>query len=76
MRSFVVITLSIEASASDSARFQDGWGYYSFTKGMGTVKSEAELLPQEAGCVSCHRGKAATDSVFTQFYPVLRSVRS
>lgn len=68
--------MGLEVSVKDSARFQDGWGYFNFTQGMGTLKSEAEPLPQNAGCVSCHREKAATDFVFTQFYPVLRSARS
>ena len=67
---------TLEVSVKDSARFQDGWGYYSFATGIGTLNPEAEPLPQNAGCVSCHREKAATDSVFTQSYPVLRSDRS
>jgi hypothetical protein len=36
------------------------------------LKPQAEPLPQTAGCLACHREKAATDHVFTQFYPVLR----
>ena len=68
--------IALEVSVKDSSRFEEGWAYFDFTKGMGTLKSEAEPIPQSAGCVSCHREKAATDHVFTQFYPVLKSVRS
>jgi hypothetical protein len=67
--------MALEVSVKDSSRFEEGWAYFDFTEGMGSLKSEAEPIPQNAGCVSCHREKAATDHVFTQFYPVLKSVR-
>jgi len=38
-------------------------------------QSSAETDPKSAGCVSCHKQNAATDNVFTQFYPVLRAVK-
>jgi cytochrome P460 len=63
---------ALEVSVKDSNRFDGGWGFYDFTEGTGKLKPEAEALPQTAGCLSCHREKAATDHVFTQFYPVLR----
>jgi hypothetical protein len=63
--------MAVEASVKDS-RFEGGWGYFDFSEGMGTLKAEAEPLPQTAGCLSCHQERAATDHVFTQFYPVLR----
>jgi hypothetical protein len=58
----------VEASVKDSSRFADGWGYFSLTDETGTLKTEAEPLPQTAGCLSCHVKNAATDHVFTQFY--------
>ena len=63
----------LEVSVKDSSRFESGWGFYDFTGEAGTVKPEAGLLPQTAGCVSCHRDRAANDHVFTQFYPALRT---
>ena len=64
--------MTVEVSVKDSSRFEDGWGYFDFTEGTGNLKADAEPLPNNAGCLSCHREKAATDHVFTQFYPVLR----
>jgi hypothetical protein len=63
---------AVRVSVKDSSRFEGGWGYFDFAEGTGTLKSEAEPLAQTAGCLSCHQEKAATDHVFTQFYPVLR----
>jgi hypothetical protein len=65
--------VGLQVSVKDSTRFDSGWGFYDFTEGAGQLKRETEPLPQTAGCIACHRDKAATDHVFTQFYPVLRS---
>jgi Cytochrome P460 len=64
---------AIEVSVKDSARFEDGWGFYDFSDEAGKLKPQADPLPETAGCIGCHREKAATDHVFTQFYPNLRS---
>jgi hypothetical protein len=64
--------MAIEVSVKDSTRFEGGWGFFDFTGETGTFKAEADPLPQSAGCLACHRERAATDHVFTQFYPVLR----
>ena len=64
---------AIEVSVKDSARFEGGWGFYDFDDGAGNLKPQADPLPQTAGCIGCHRDRAATDHVFTQFYPNLRS---
>jgi hypothetical protein len=61
----------LEVSVKDSNRFAGGWGFFDFTDTTGKLKAEAEVLPQTAGCLSCHRDNAETDHVFTQFYPVL-----
>lgn len=65
--------IGLEVSVKDSSRFEGGWAYFNFTE-RGTLKTKAEPFPQSAGCLSCHSQKAATDHVFTQFYPVLRAV--
>jgi Cytochrome P460 len=63
------------ASVKDSTRFDGGWGFFDFTGLEGRVTSKAQALPESSGCRGCHRQDAETDHVFTQFYPVLRSVR-
>ena len=75
--SFEKDLIGLEVSVKDSARFEGGWAYYSFSQGMGSsYKAKADPFPASAGCVSCHKQNAATDNVFTQFYPVLRAARS
>jgi hypothetical protein len=64
---------SFLASVKDSSRFEDGWGYFEFRDIEGRQTSKASALPRTAGCVACHRERAALDHVFTQFYPVLRN---
>jgi hypothetical protein len=62
-------------SVKDSSRFEGGWGFFDFT-GLGAAATpKAQLLPESSGCRGCHRRKAETDHVFTQFYPVLQSAR-
>jgi len=63
---------SVLASVKDR-RFEGGWGYFEFTNKGGRQPSKSEPLPKTAGCFACHRDRAATDHVFTQFYPVLRT---
>jgi hypothetical protein len=65
--------VALEASVKDSTRFEGGWGYFGFTERGGALKAKADPYPQSS-CWSCHNQKAATDHVFTQFYPVLRAV--
>ncbi len=64
--------MGLEVSVKDSSRFEDGWAYFHFGGGKETPKAAATALPESAGCLACHRERAATDHVFTQFYPVLR----
>lgn len=63
--------IGLEASVKDSQRFETGWAYFSFDGPDGKLKPKAQPFPPER-CWSCHHDKAATDHVFTQFYPVLR----
>jgi len=60
--------VGLEAAVKDSARFRGGWGYFSFGDRGDTL---ARALPA-ANCAACHAAHAATDNVFTQFYPALR----
>jgi hypothetical protein len=54
-------------SVKDSSRFEGGWGFFDLSG-----KSKAEAA-SGGTCQPCHREKAQTDHVFTQFYPGLRS---
>jgi hypothetical protein len=70
--------LVLESSAAVAAsvkdrRFPDGWGYFQFIDAKGRKSPDSPALPETAGCLACHRERGATDHVFTQFYPVLRS---
>jgi hypothetical protein len=63
--------VALEAAVKDSQRFDGGWAYFSFDDKSGKPKDKARPFPN-ASCFDCHHQKAATDHVFTQFYPVLR----
>ncbi len=65
--------IALEAAVKDTARFDDGWAYFSFDDEKGKRKDKATPFPRSA-CFDCHHQKAATDHVFTQFYPVLRAL--
>jgi len=67
--------VALEASVKDSKRFPDVWAYFSFTERDGSIRTRAQPFPSNA-CWSCHNKKAETDHVFTQFYPVLRALRT
>lgn len=53
------------AAVKDSERFEETWGYVTFQGNTATP------FPKER-CYDCHAEHAATDNVFTQFYPILR----
>ena len=63
--------VGIEAAVKDSSRFSGKWAYFSFIGDDGKPKPTAKAFPQDA-CWSCHNEHAASDNVFSQFYPVLR----
>lgn len=67
--------IALEASVKDSKRFPGGWAYFSFTDASGKSLAKATPFP-DGSCLSCHQKKAATDHVFTQFYPVLNAARA
>jgi hypothetical protein len=66
--------VGLEASVKNSKRFAKQWAYFSFDGPDGKLKDKARPFSEET-CWSCHHQKAATDHVFTQFYPVLRAAR-
>lgn len=65
----------LELTVKDTERFPDepgGWVYYSFGHQPEPYEQTAEAFPTDS-CNACHEASAATDFVFTQFYPVLRA---
>lgn len=69
--------IGLELTVKDSARFADqpgGWAYFSFGHKPEPYEQTAEAFPADA-CNACHEANADDDFVFTQFYPVLRSVK-
>ena len=64
-------SVGLEAAVKDSARFAESWAYFSFDLPDGKRADSAKAFPK-AQCWSCHDEHAASDNVFTQFYPVLR----
>ena len=66
--------LGVEVALKDSSRFAESWAYFSFIAEDGSQKETAGAFRKER-CWSCHHEHAATDNVFTQFYPVLRRAR-
>ncbi len=62
---------SMEAAVKNSARFPEGWAYFSFRGSDGKLKDQAAAFPKK-DCWACHTEHAQTDNVFTQFYPTLR----
>ena len=73
--SFAAKFIALEASVKDSQRFPGGWAYFGFTDMEGRPLAKAKPFPDNA-CLACHQQKAATDRVFTQFYPVLNSANT
>jgi hypothetical protein len=71
--SYAAETIGVEAAVKTS-RFGDPWSYFSFDGSDGKVLKKGRRF-EDASCIACHRDKADTDHVFTQFYPVLRSLK-
>lgn len=66
----------LEMSIKDSKRFPaeaKGWGYFSFGHKY-PLKKQAPVN-SFASCADCHVANAASDMVFTQYYPVLRAAK-
>ncbi len=68
--------IGLEATIKSKSNFPDepgNWAYFSFSsKDHKTLAETAKAFPT-ASCNSCHKGAAADDFVFTQYYPVLNS---
>lgn len=63
--------MGMDVSVKDHQHFPEGWAYYNFEYNNGKLAEKAKAHAKEE-CFSCHSAHAASDNVFTQFYPVLR----
>jgi hypothetical protein len=61
----------LAASVKDSARFKEGWAYFSFGA-SGNLSETATALPAPM-CFACHDQHADDDHVFVQFHAMLRA---
>ena len=66
--------IGLKVSVKDSQRFSDVWEYFDFDKAAREGHPNEASPESKASCWSCHKSNAATDNVFTQFYPVLRAI--
>lgn len=71
--------IGLEASVKSARQFPDepgNWGFFRFTdEAGGPVHRTAEPQPTTS-CAACHWSGADHDSVFTQYYPVLRAAKA
>lgn len=68
--------IGLEATIKSAKLFPKepgNWGYFSFTNPDQTIKPTASIQDAKT-CNECHESHADHDWVFTQYYPVLRSV--
>lgn len=63
--------MGMDVSVKDHEHFPEGWAYFNFAYDNGKFAEKAKAFPKE-DCFSCHAAHAASDNVFTQYYPVLR----
>jgi hypothetical protein len=61
--------VALEASVKDRSRYPAGWAYFDFDNGARTTGS----MFADTQCHSCHVAHGEKDSVFVQFYPLLRT---
>jgi len=69
--------IGLEATIKDSKRFANepgNWAYFTFGHKY-PLADVADAFPT-AACNGCHQASAATDFVFTQYYPILRAARN
>lgn len=77
--------LGVEAVVKDKARFSHepgNWAFFRFTdeeaarEGRSAPPRKTAKAAPTSACSSCHQPGAAQDSVFTQYYPVLRAAKA
>lgn len=64
---------AVEAAVKDSARYPEGWAYFSFGQGEDLLE-KTKPFPQKSACNQCHAKNAAVENTFVQFYPTLLEI--
>jgi Cytochrome P460 len=77
--------LGVEAVVKDKSRFPNepgNWAFFRFTdeeaanQGRSAPPKKVAKAAPRSACSSCHQPGAAQDSIFTQYYPVLRAAKA
>jgi hypothetical protein len=66
-------------AVKDSARFPDepgNWAYFDFSQPNSSELAKTADAKPASECNACHQANAATDWVFTQYYPVLQAPKA
>lgn len=61
----------VEVHIKDSANLGPGWVYFTVKKGQ-----PADRIAPTVACYTCHQDHASEDTVFVEYYPLLRNRRS
>lgn len=70
--------IGLEASLKSKKQFPDkpgNWGFFRFTIENSLDLRKTAAVQPDKNCSACHQTNAATDQVFTQYYPVLRAAK-
>ena len=71
--------IGLEAMVKSKKRFPDApgnWGFFRFTIENSPALHKSAIVQANENCSACHQSNAATDLVFTQYYPVLRATKA
>jgi cytochrome P460 len=71
--------IGLEAMVKSKKRFPDApgyWGFFRFTMENSPNLHKSATTQANENCAVCHQSNAATDLVFTQYYPVLRAAKA
>lgn len=77
--------LGVEAAVKDKSRFGNEAGYWAFFRftdeeaakeGRSAPPRRTAKAAPTSACSSCHQPGGAQDSIFTQYYPVLRAAKN
>ena len=71
--------IGLEAMVKNKKHFPDApghWGFFRFTIEDSPLLQKNANAQAHENCLTCHQSNAATDLVFTQYYPVLRASKA
>jgi hypothetical protein len=71
--------IGLEAMVKNKKQFSDApghWAFFRFTIEDSQHLHKSARAQAHQNCLTCHQSNAATDLVFTQYYPVLRASKA